>query len=101
MASKNIIVIIFCLFSIIGCTQDANHLHSIDAKAFKAAMDNDKDYLLLDVRTPEEYSAGKLANSVNIDFNDEDFKEQIAKLDKSKTCYVYCRSGNRSHKAAM
>ena len=54
---------------------------------------------LVDVRTPEEYSTGHLVLSQNIDYNSPDFKEKISKLNKIKTVYLYCRSGNRSGKA--
>jgi len=52
--------------------------------------------VLLDVRTPGEFATGTIKGSRNIDFHSPDFEEQIAKLDKSKTYLVYCRSGNRS-----
>lgn len=52
--------------------------------------------LLLDVRTPDEFNAGKIAKSENIDFYGSDFQDAISKLDKSKPVYVYCRSGRRS-----
>ena len=55
---------------------------------------------LVDVRTPEEYGEGHLSHSKNIDFRSTDFKTQISKLDRSKPVYLYCRSGNRSGKAA-
>ncbi|GGM89599.1 hypothetical protein GCM10010967_23020 [Dyadobacter beijingensis] len=55
---------------------------------------------LVDVRTPEEFDGGHLQYATNINFNSPDFKAQIAKLDKHKPVYLYCRSGNRSGKAA-
>ena len=55
---------------------------------------------LVDVRTPEEFNSGHLKFAKNINYNGSDFKAQIAKLDKSKPVYLYCRSGNRSGKAA-
>jgi rhodanese-related sulfurtransferase len=57
------------------------------------------DTVVLDVRTPEEYSAGHLKNSVPIDFKDKAFAEKVAKLDKGKTYLVYCAVGGRSAKA--
>jgi rhodanese-related sulfurtransferase len=54
---------------------------------------------LIDVRTPEEFDGGHLQYATNINFNNPDFKTQIAKLDKHKPVYLYCRSGNRSGKA--
>lgn len=55
---------------------------------------------LVDVRTPEEYSEGHIKNSTNINFYDDDFGDQMSKLDKNKEIYIYCRSGGRSGKAS-
>ena len=56
--------------------------------------------LLIDVRTPEEFSSGHLEKAININWYDADFKEQIEDLDRGKTVYVYCKAGGRSAKAA-
>lgn len=55
---------------------------------------------IIDVRSSGEYGDGHLANSLNINVNDADFKEKIAKLDKNKQVCVYCQKGMRSAKAA-
>ena len=53
--------------------------------------------ILLDVRTPEEYAEGHLKGATLINYLDQkNFNDQITKLDKNKTVYVYCRSGGRS-----
>jgi phage shock protein E len=57
--------------------------------------------VLLDVRTAAEYSEAHLVGSANLDVKNESaFLTEIAKLDKSKSYKVYCRSGNRSGIAA-
>ena len=56
----------------------------------------DKNYILIDVRTPAEYKESHIDKSINIDFYAKDFKDQINKLDKSKKYLLYCHSGNRS-----
>ena len=61
----------------------------------------DENKVLLDVRTPEEFQAGNIPNSINIDFNSGEFDAMIQDLDKNKTYYVYCKSGNRSTKASQ
>ena len=58
-----------------------------------------KNFVILDVRTPAEYADGHLANATNIDFKATDFADKVGKLDKSKTYLVYCHSGHRSASA--
>ena len=53
-------------------------------------------FVLLDVRTPEEYSEGHIAGSANVDFYEGEFADRIAELDRNAEYVVYCRSGNRS-----
>ncbi len=55
--------------------------------------------IVLDVRTPAEFSAGHLPAAKNVDFEGTDFAAGIAALDKSATYALYCHSGNRSGKA--
>jgi len=56
--------------------------------------------VLLDVRTPAEFSAGHIAGAVNVDVQSSTFAKTLATLSKSKSYAIYCHSGNRS-KAAM
>lgn len=59
-----------------------------------------KNTILLDVRTEVEYKAGHIPGSKQIDFlKTEDFKKEVAVLDKSKPYLLYCRSGKRSKEA--
>lgn len=57
------------------------------------------NFVVIDVRTAEEYSEAHVSDSINIDFLKSDFESKISKLDKNKTYKVYCRSGNRSSQA--
>ena len=52
--------------------------------------------LVLDVRTPDEFSEGHIKGAVNVDFNGDDFASKVAKLDKSKPVLVHCQAGGRS-----
>ena len=54
------------------------------------------DVVVLDVRTPEEFSSGHIPNAINIDIYSDYFRTDISALDKSKSYAVYCRSGKRS-----
>ncbi len=82
-----------------------NSLHTLPsnnshARAFKSNFESNNG-VLLDVRTPEEFAAGHIEGSVNIDIFNPDFRDQIDALDKNKEYFVYCRSGNRSGQACM
>lgn len=66
---------------------------------FREALAQDKG-VLLDVRTALEVEAGYIEGSTNYDLNNGDFVAAIDALDKSKTYYLYCRSGARSGRAA-
>jgi rhodanese-related sulfurtransferase len=56
-------------------------------------------FVILDIRTPEEFKDGHIEGAVNVDFRSENFGTQIGQLDKNKTYFVYCRTGNRSYDA--
>ena len=56
-------------------------------------------FVIIDVRTADEYNAGHLEGAINIDFYASDFASQLDMLDKSKVYLLYCRSANRSHQA--
>jgi rhodanese-related sulfurtransferase len=55
--------------------------------------------VILDVRTEAEFESGRIPNSININVMDSSFMKSISTLDKSKTYFVYCRSGGRSRSA--
>ena len=60
---------------------------------------NDTDFVVLDVRTPQEFAAGHIAGAVNIDYYSPAFREELSRLEKDKTYFVYCRTGHRSGEA--
>ena len=69
-------------------------------EAYKLIVDHKSDsgFVVLDVRTPEEYAQGHLPEKtpINLDFYAPDFRERLAQLDRGKTYLVYCRTGHRS-----
>ncbi|MDH5609692.1 MAG: rhodanese-like domain-containing protein [Cyclobacteriaceae bacterium] len=71
---------------------------SIDVDTFRE-MKKMRDTVILDVRTRAEQQGGVINGQRNMNVMDPMFKDQAAKLDKSKTYLVYCRSGARSARA--
>jgi rhodanese-related sulfurtransferase len=72
---------------------------NLNSKDFAAKKDLSPEGVLLDVRTPEEWVEGIIPEAVTINIMAPDFPAQVAKLDKSKHYFVYCRSGARSANA--
>ncbi|NOW93410.1 rhodanese-like domain-containing protein [Mucilaginibacter sp. SG564] len=107
---KKLIIISLLLFSA-NTALRAQQLAYVQKKSDKIAVTpsverkllddvaQDKAYLI-DVRTPEEYNQKHLQYAANINIKSADFADQIRKLDKNKSIYLYCHSGNRSGRAA-
>lgn len=57
------------------------------------------NFVILDVRTPEEFLGEHIENAVNLDYYSDTFRNDLNKLDKNKTYLIYCRSGSRSENA--
>ncbi len=77
------------------------HVDHLDAKTFEKRIEEEPDSVILDVRTEDEYYHTRIPNSVLIDIYEETFPHEILKLDKSKSYFVYCRSGSRSNSACQ
>lgn len=73
----------------------------LDVQSFRNAVENNS-VQLVDVRTANEFNSGHIAKALNIDFFDKaNFQKSFENLDKKEPIYLYCRSGNRSQKAAV
>jgi len=86
---------VFILLSSCSIWQNQNDI-SIDKFQKKIATER---YLLVDVRTAEEFADGYIKGAINIDYLAENFYVEIQKLDLETPVLLYCRSGNRSGKA--
>lgn len=58
-----------------------------------------KNPLVLDVRTEREYNQGHLSDAKLIDFYEDDFAQRLEELPQDEPILVYCHSGGRSSKA--
>lgn len=72
----------------------------LSPQEFREAVTN-KKVQLIDVRTKNEFDHGSIENAVNLDFfQPGQLLEGLKNFDKDEPIYLYCRSGNRSQKAA-
>ncbi len=76
--------------------ESAMELTNIGAKTAAKLLAQDKDIIILDIRTPAEFASGHIDGAINIDFKSPDFATKIDALDKTKQYMVHCRSGGRS-----
>lgn len=73
---------------------------NITAEEAKQIMDTEKDYLILDVRTQEEYDQAHIPGAVLIPHTEIAEQAERTLTDKDQLLLVYCRSGRRSKLAA-
>ena len=98
---KRLIFTLIMGFSFFGLFGQTNNFKIVDANEF-AKYIQDKNVTVLDVRTPAEHAEGYIPGTdFNIDvLKDSYTKIATEKLPKDKPVALYCRSGNRSKKAA-
>lgn len=96
---KLILLTIFFTVSLLSQAQVDPQSTILNSAAFKDSI-SQKKVQLIDVRTPQEYQDGHIRDAVNIDFFSDDFSEDFKQFDKQQPIYIYCKSGNRSGKAA-
>ncbi len=53
-------------------------------------------FVLLDIRSPQEFDAGHLQGAMNIDYRDSTFASNLDRLDKNATYLLYCRTAHRT-----
>ena len=84
-------------------SEETKGYENIDGKQTEKLLNSDKDVLIIDVRSEYEYEKGHLLNAINLPYDDDDFKSELNEIIdyKDKIVLVYCRSGNRSEKAAV
>lgn len=91
---KKLIVLGFLLV-LTGCMTTKNDVETNTTKQEQyEKIVSEKEVVLLDVRTKEEYDESHLLNSINIPYDEID---EETELDKNKVIVVYCRSGRRSN----
>jgi rhodanese-related sulfurtransferase len=89
-------------FFLFGCAdgQSQSADGKLNAVEFSKKITQTTNPVVIDVRTPEEFTEGHLPNALNYNWHGGNFEQQISGLDKTKPVFVYCRSGRRSNAAA-
>ena len=107
MMKRKMLVILFALAALslaAGCgeTKTKTRIQQVGpAEAYQLIQQHrdDPHFVILDIRTPQEFVAAHIQGAMNVDFYAPDFKQQLDQLPKDKTYLVYCNSGNRSGQA--
>ncbi|WP_314182150.1 rhodanese-like domain-containing protein [Alloprevotella tannerae] len=98
---KKLLFSILAALGLFANAQSQSEVEVLEPQAFIERVKADTSAIILDVRQPEEFAEGHLAQAINLDWlNQTVFINGLAKLNKQKTYYVYCRSGRRSQAAA-
>ncbi len=100
---RRFVIVLIAVLSLFGVSCQAQEaFRSVDVAEFERAV-ADEGYVVLDVRTPEEHAEGHIQGTdFNIDVLSEEFTaEALAVLPKDRGVALYCRSGNRSKRAAQ
>lgn len=102
MKTKLLLALAIFVASCGGATATAAGVELVSAQAaYDVTAEAPTDLVVLDVRTPDEFGEGHLADAVNVDFYAADFEGNLAALDKDVPYVLYCRSGNRSGTTAQ
>ena len=97
---KKLIAMFLSLLLLAGCSTAAPSYRQIDQQEALSMMDKEIDYIILDVRTPEEFAGGHIPDAINIPVESIGTAEIPELSQKDQLIMVYCRSGNRSKTAS-
>ena len=89
------------LFLLLLTSLSLNSQNTIESISYADYLnfDNSDDFIVIDVRTPEEHKIKRIKNSININFYDEKFIDLFKVYEKDENILIYCRSGRRSLEA--
>lgn len=87
-------VLIFFLLSAQAVAQEG--APKLSPKEFNEMGHKGKKSVILDIRTPEEIAEGYIEDAIFVNWTGGNFEEEVSKLNKKKTYYVYCRSARRT-----
>ena len=102
---KKLVFLLLAVMMLTACGQDKENDQgavyvNITAEEAKEIMDSEEGYIILDVRTQEEYDEGHIPGAIVISHEEIAEKAEDVLTDKDQLILVYCRSGRRSKIAA-
>ena len=102
---KKLIFLLLAVMMLTACGQDKENNQgavyvNITAEESKEIMDSEEGYIILDVRTQEEYDHGHIPGAILIPNTEIEDRAEEVLTDKEQLILVYCRSGRRSLLAA-
>lgn len=102
---KKLIFLFLAVMMLTACGQDKENNQgaayvNITAEEAKEIMDSEEGYIILDVRTQEEYDHGHIPGAILIPNTEIEDRAEEVLTDKDQLILVYCRSGRRSQLAA-
>ena len=102
---KKLIFLFLAVMILTACGQDKENDQgavyvNITAEEAELIMESEESYIILDVRTREEYEQGHIPGAILIPDTEIEAKAEGALTDKDQLILVYCRSGRRSKLAA-
>ena len=98
---KKMMLVLLAMILLTACAQNKEKDReavsmNITAEEAKRIMDNEEGYIIIDVRTQEEYDEGHIPGAVLISHEEIAEKAEDVLTDKDQLILVYCRSGRRS-----
>lgn len=97
--SVSLVVGVTVITSCIGTKTTTKDITPQEAFTLIQKNQNNPDFVIIDVRTPEEFGGEHIEQATNIDFYSETFRDTLNALDKNKTYLIYCQVGGRSSSA--
>ncbi|MCK5552045.1 MAG: rhodanese-like domain-containing protein [Deltaproteobacteria bacterium] len=114
-ANKKLVILVLLVAMVIGSVLASGYVHIktstakpqtqtqiiediTSEEAYTLIQENkgNLNFVILDVRTPEEFVRDHIGNAINLDYYSETFKGDLNRLDKNKTYLIYCQIGGRS-----
>ena len=93
---KYILMIALVIGGLFMFMQNGNANQTMKYEELQNKLNAQENFVLLDVRTQEEFDAGHIASAILLPYDEIALKAATVLPDKEKEIVLYCRSGRRS-----